>query len=202
MPTQWGMPELLLPAPPTYDPRAQAIVGLMAASLDDQSRRLRETVAGLQVEHLEWQERPGRNTIGMLLAHLAGTEIGWFYVVCGGLSNEDGKRVVRDHLGIDSDGIPLPPDGMHPTHLEGRDLVNYEDLLARARRATHALLTTWDDASLDTTATFGARTVSRRWVLYHILEHFAAHYGQITSLLHCMRDHAVPGLPEEPRSVL
>ena len=38
---------------------------------------------------------------------------------------------------------------------------------------------------------------SHRWVLYHVLEHFAAHYGQILSLLHCMRDCGVPGLPEQ-----
>ena len=57
------MAEHLLAVPPGYDPNSQAIVGVMAASFDDQSRRLRETVAGLGVEHLEWQERPGRNTI-------------------------------------------------------------------------------------------------------------------------------------------
>ena len=61
------MPDLFLAAPPGYDSNSQAFVGVMAASFDDQSRRLRETVAGLEVEHLEWQERSGRNTIGMLI---------------------------------------------------------------------------------------------------------------------------------------
>ena len=65
------MPDYLLSVPRGYDPTSQAIVGLMAASLDDESRRLREIVSGLEVEHLEWQERPGRNTIGILMAHLA-----------------------------------------------------------------------------------------------------------------------------------
>ena len=69
------MAEHLLAVPPTFDRESQAVVGVMAASFDDQSRRLRETVAGLGVEHLEWQERPGRNTVGMLMAHLAGTEV-------------------------------------------------------------------------------------------------------------------------------
>ena len=149
------MPALLLAAPPGYDPNTQTFVGVMAACFDDQSRRLRETVAGLEVEHLEWQERSGRNTIGMLLAHLAGTEIGWFYVVCAGLSYDDGKPVVDEHLGInitsDNGGMPLPADGVHPASLKGRNLEGYFDLLGRARSATHKLLRTWDDASLDTT---------------------------------------------------
>ena len=39
------MPDHLLRASHLYDPKSQAIVGLMAASLDDQTRRLQEAVA-------------------------------------------------------------------------------------------------------------------------------------------------------------
>ena len=191
------MPDYLLAVPPAYDPNSQAIVGLLAAGLDDQSRRLRETVAGLGVEHLEWQERPGRNTIGLLMMHLAGTEIGWLHVGCAGRPHEDIVPVMREHLGIDPGGMPLPEDGGHPENLKGRDLEGYFDLLARARSATHELLQSWDDASLDTTFGGDGMTFSHRWVLYHLLEHFAAHFGQILSLLHCMRDHGVTGLPEK-----
>ena len=195
------MADRLLDVPHAFDRKSQAFVGAMTASLDDQSRRLRETVAGLEVEHLEWQERPGRNTIGMLMAHLAGAELGWLYVVCDGLTEDEGNRVVNERLGRDvsSDrgGMPLPPDGGHPASLKGLDLTGYLDLLTRARRATQERLVTWHDASLDTTVTFGPMTVSHRWVLYHVLEHFAAHYGQILSLLHAMRDHGVRGLPEK-----
>ena len=194
------MPERLLSVPPGYDPRSQAIVGLMAASLDDQTRRLRETLTGLGVEHLEWQERPGRNTIGMLLAHLAGAEIGWLYIVYAGLGDDEGAQVMRERLGRDlaSDrgGMPLPPDGVHPASLRGLTLDDYLELLSRARHATHERLRTWDDASLDTVLTFGPLTVSHRWVLYHLLEHFAAHHGQVLSLLHGMRDHGMDGRPE------
>ena len=196
------MPERLLEIPPAFDAGSQAMVGVMAAGLDDQSERLRAAVAGLGVEHLEWQERPGRNTVGMLLAHLAGAEIGWFHIVCNGLSEEEGARVLTERLGRDlaSDrgGMPLPPDGAHPQSLQGIDLDGYLELLTRARRATNEVLTTWHDASLDTTVAFGPLTVSHRWVLYHVLEHFAAHFGQITALVHCMRDNGVPGLPEKP----
>ena len=193
------MPDRLLAVPPGYDPDSQAVVGLMAASFDDQSRRLRETVAGLGAEHLEWQERPGRNTIGMLMAHLAGTEIGWLYIGCAGLSYEDdSQRVMEEHLGAASSaGMPLAEDGVHPENLKGWDVEGYFDLLARSRTATHELLKSWDDASLDKTFGGGGMTFSHRWVLYHLLEHFAAHFGQIRGLLHFMRDHGVAGLPEK-----
>ena len=71
--------------------------------------------------------------------------------------------MVNERLGIDlgSDrgGMPLPADGVHPASLQGRDLEGYFDLLARARSATYEVLTTWHDASLDTTVTFGTVTV-------------------------------------------
>ena len=86
--------------------------------------------------------------------------------------------------------------------LQGRDLEGYLDLLSRARKATYDVITPWSDASLDTTVVFGDVTVSHRWVLYHILEHYAAHFGQILRLLHCMRDQGVPGLPAKGRSGL
>ncbi len=189
------MREFLLALPEGYDADSQTIVGLMAASLDDQSRKLRNAVAGLEVEHLEWQERSGRNTIGMLMAHLAASEIGYLYIACAGLSYQDAKPVIHEHLGIDWDGVLV---GTHAASLKGRDLDGYLDLLARARRATHELLKTWDDTSLDTVVVGGGTgiTISHRWVLYHVLEHFAAHIGQICILLHCMRDQGVPGLPE------
>ena len=99
------MPDYLLAAPKGYDASSQAMVGLMAASFDDQFSRLEETVAGLEVDHLEWQERPGRSTVGMLMAHLAVAQIGGLCVGCAGLPEEDFKRVVHKRLGIDTDGI-------------------------------------------------------------------------------------------------
>ena len=81
--------------------------------------------------------------------------------------------------------------------MKGWDVESYLDLLARGRSATHELLETWDDASLDKTIGDARHTISHRWVLYHILEHYAAHFGQILSLMHCMRDQRVPGLPEK-----
>ena len=125
------MPDYLLAAPEGYESSSQAMICLMAASFDDQFSRLEETVAGLEVEHLEWQERPGRSTIGMLMAHLAVAQIGGLWVGCAGLPQDDFKRVVHERLGIDSDGV-APMARTHPSSIKGRDLNGYLALLAGA----------------------------------------------------------------------
>jgi uncharacterized damage-inducible protein DinB len=185
--------DLLLPIPGGYDPSTQSTVGTFAASLDDQLRRLRKTLEGLEVSHLEWQERPGRNTIGMLLAHLALVEIYWITMAPAGRGWDDAARATLQTLiGIEDDGLPLPADGAHPDYLAGSTPERYDEMLSRARAHIHAELRTWSDASLDTTYTMDRRgervLVTRRWTLYHVLEHFAAHFGQIGLVKHLMRD--------------
>jgi uncharacterized damage-inducible protein DinB len=52
--------------------------------------------------------------------------------------------------------------------------------MARAR--THGVLHDWTDASLDETFDVRGSRISRRWVLYHVLEHQVSHLGQIRML--------------------
>jgi len=40
------------------------------------------------------------------------------------------------------------------------------------------------------------RLASPRWILYHVLEHFAGHFGQVLLVKHQMRDAGV--LPPDP----
>jgi hypothetical protein len=89
---------------------------------------------------------------------------------------------------MDDDGIPLAADGGHPATLVGRTLLDYLAMLDAAREASHAVLRTWRDDQLANTFPLGERTYSREWIAYHVLEHFAGHYGQILLLRHWMRD--------------
>lgn len=163
-------------------------IGIFLAQLDDQSRRLSEDLDGITAEELAWQPAPGMNTIGMLLAHLAIVEIWW-----AGMALDLESPVTEPVIGIsvDGDGMPLPGDGRPPAHLAGKDLAYYRDLLLRARayvRETYArmmdpdlnrtITRTWDEST---------RVISVRWILYHTLEHFAGHYGQILLLRHLHR---------------
>ena len=117
-----AMTRHVMPPVEGYDLGTQPTVAFLAASLDDQLRRLREDVAGLDVEALEWQEAPGRNTIGMLLAHLAVAEAWWFHAGARGISEREGiNEVLQGVIGMnpEDDGIPLAPDGGHPATLAG-----------------------------------------------------------------------------------
>lgn len=139
--------------------------------------------AGAGRELLEWQPRPGVNTIGMLMSHLAVVEAYWVGAVLS-RKEEREDRIVLDIAGIaiDDDGMPLASDGSHPASLTGYSLEDYLALLERTRSHTHRCLQVWDDARLDELVTSDGHQVSRGWVAYHLLEHFAQHAGQIALL--------------------
>ena len=163
---------------------------LFLAQLDDQTRRLTEDTRGTTRAALEWQPAPGMNTIGMLLAHLAIVEVHWMQV--GPLGRSPSRTDETLGISVDDDGMPLAPRGRPPKGLAGRTLKFYDGLLARARRYTREIAATLTDADLDREVTRTRRdgkiqVVNLRWVFYHVLEHFAGHYGQILLLRHQIR---------------
>jgi uncharacterized damage-inducible protein DinB len=143
-------------------------------------------VRGMSVPQLGDQSAPGRNTIGMLLAHVAVSETHLGQV--GLLGERDGH--VHDVLGIreDDDGLPLPPDGRPPAALADRDLAFFIDLLERALTHTRTCAAGLREADLGTDIVRPPRPdgtqriFDRRYILFHMVEHAAQHLGQIHSL--------------------
>lgn len=152
---------------------------------------LRDAVQGLSAEQLGHQSAPGRNTLGMLIAHIAVAETHLGQVGLVG----DPSGHVQDVLGIreDDDGLPLPVDGKPPAALEGRDLPFFLELLRRAEAHTRAACEPLTDEILaheivrpprpDGTQ----RVFDRRWILLHMVEHAASHLGQIRAVLAAAR---------------
>lgn len=174
-----------VPVPAGYDATTQARIVYMAGQLDDQLRRLKESVAGLDREALAWQIAPGRNTIGMLLAHIAVAEVWWIQAGAKGIRELDEvNRIVKGVIGIraDEDGLPLPEGAGHPEALADFDPEDYLALIDKGRLATHIALRGWTDAELDEPFQLKDRMVTKGWILYHVLEHMVAHYGQILLL--------------------
>ena len=165
--------------------------GSFVAQLDDQSRRLREDLEGITAEELQWQPAPGMNTIGMILAHLATVEVHWLNV--GVLGIEAGR--VSETLGIkeNADGIPLDGDAAPPADLSGKTFAWFQELEQTARKHTYAALRALPDGAMDEERERFVKAHnlrirhSVRWVLYHVLEHYAGHYGQILMLRHQYR---------------
>ena len=178
--------------PRGYDPRAQLKIGLFASQLDDQLKRLRNNVKDFTVKQLEWQQRPGMNTIGMLLAHLALVEYWWINLAPNGVQWEpDGKKRIHKVCGFEDDGLPMKPNERHPKYLKGYNLENYLKVLTKVRNLIHREMKNWHDRDLEKSYKLGNRQISRMWTLYHVLEHFAGHFGQVLLLKHLMRDAGI-----------
>lgn len=177
--------ELFLETPPGY---RSTEVARFVWQLDDLLEMLREDLRGATTAELEFQPQRGMNTIGMLLAHLAIVEVFWTQL---GLAQvpEDWTPIGLDMMG---DGMPIAPDASPPANLTGRDLAYYEDLLARGRAVVKATAQQLTDADLKSRVSRVKKngehqTFDKAWVLYHLVEHFAGHYGQILLLRHMWR---------------
>jgi len=187
------MPEIVrLPMKPLPGFKSREAATFLA-QLDDQLERLREATRGLTPEDLMWQPQPGMNTIGMLLAHLAIVEVWWTAIVI----EEKGDKAdaeIRSTLGIgpDDDGLPLAENAPPIPFLNGKDLAFYDDLLDKARAYFKRVVKDRPEEDMERTfqrprpdGTIRERNV--RWYYYHVLEHFAGHFGQILLLKHLIR---------------
>jgi uncharacterized damage-inducible protein DinB len=190
------MPEIIrLPLVPLPGFRSRE-AGSFLSQLDDQLERLREATRGLTPEDLMWQPEPGMNTIGMLLAHLAIVEVWWTAIVI----EEKGDKAdaeIRSTLGIgpDDDGLPLAENAAAIPILNGKDLAFYDDLLDKARAYFKRVVKDRPEEDMERTfqrprpdGTIRERNV--RWYYYHVLEHFAGHFGQILLLKHLLRSRS------------
>jgi uncharacterized damage-inducible protein DinB len=162
------------------------------AHLDDQTKLLVKDLEDITPAELQWQVKPGMNTIGMLLAHVAIVEMFWM-----GIAERvpDPDAPVAKGLGIgpDDDGMPLKPGGTPPGGLDGQPFKYYLKLIQRARLHTRKVVRGYRDTDLARSMTRTRRNGQRqrlsvRWILYHVAEHFSGHYGQILLLRHLYRD--------------
>jgi uncharacterized damage-inducible protein DinB len=167
-------------------------VALQLGMLDDMTQRLfDEDLKGVTKGELTWQSSPGNNTISMLLAHLAIVETYWTQVGVERVEMADVSRVI----GIDmyDDGLPMPSGGLPPDPLKMKPLSWYKDLLKKSRQYVTPKWSRLTDADLKKRLVRKRKNGDRvftdpRWVLYHLIEHFACHQGQILLIRHQYRD--------------
>jgi len=165
-------------------------VGLFLAQMDDQSRRLTEATRDITPEELAWQSKPGMNTIGMLLAHIAIAETWWVNIVLKRDPNAPLPPVLG--IGVDDDGMPIPEGALPPANLAGKPVAYFDDLLVRARRYLKEASVSVADGELEreierSRPDGSKRLINVRWFYYHLLEHYAGHFGQILMLRHLHR---------------
>uniref|UniRef100_A0A832MK61 DUF664 domain-containing protein n=1 Tax=Eiseniibacteriota bacterium TaxID=2212470 RepID=A0A832MK61_UNCEI len=162
------------------------------AQLDRLSENLAHQVPRLAVRELEWQPAPGTNTIGVLLAHMAVVGVWWTESGLRGQPVAEVDFRGAPGFGAGNDGTPLGPRDGHPAALRGRPHAFYRTPLARSRAHLRDAVRGLTDRDLARPR----RRVRRdgathhddaRWLLFHLVEHFAGHFGQILLLRHARR---------------
>ena len=144
----------------------------LAQAFLDRSRRylsreylpkIRVCLAALTEEALWWRANPASNSVGNLMLHLAGNVRQWIVSGVGGAPDERQRQEEFDQRG------PVPA----------------AELLARLTRAVadaDAVLARLTAADLSERRAIQGRDVAVLEAIYHVVEHFAMHTGQIILL--------------------
>lgn len=122
--------------------------------------KLRAAVESLSADALWWRANDQSNSVGNLLLHLTGNIRQWIVAGVGGAPN------TRDRA----------------AEFAARDGASAQVLLAELDRALEevdAVLARLTDSDLSGTRTIQGRDVTVLEAVYHVVEHFSLHLGQI-----------------------
>jgi uncharacterized damage-inducible protein DinB len=120
-----------------------------------------KTLAGLDASALNWTPLPEEtNSLLVLATHALGAEHGWFAEI-----------IARG---------PKTRDRLAEFRAQGSDISALHARYTEAARASEQILSALTAADLETTREhphFG--TVTMRWIILHVIEHYAEHLGQM-----------------------
>lgn len=156
-------------------PGAPEPYGLLAAILEDGTREWRwEMDQDLGPEAMVWQAYPGGHSIGSVILHIAGVEVGWFERFVLGKDRDPADFELFKSGETDVDNWTWPEAYAEP-------LSWYFDLHDKVRARTLAALGDWPAA--DTVIDRGGgRAFSAGWVFGHVIQHESYHGGQAVLL--------------------
>jgi uncharacterized damage-inducible protein DinB len=139
----------------------------------------------LTPEQLELRTAPGQWRVWQLAAHIAGARAYWFHEWMG-----EGDPSVRGlfrvaHTTVPN--LPLEDAGWEDDETHPRDASQLIDGLTQTWAVIDDCLERWtsEDLAVDFAKQrpSGTRTVSRGWVIWHVLEHDIHHGGEISEIL-------------------
>lgn len=156
-------------------------------------RLLLAMVHDLTPEQLGLRPGPGLWAVWQLAGHIAGARAYWFHDVLG-----EGDPGVRDMFRVASTTVPdlpLEDAGWEDDEDNPRGAGELDEGLTRSWTMIEGCLRRWtpDDLALEFTRRrrTGTQTVTRAWVLWHLMEHDVHHTGEISLIL---GSHGLPGL--------
>ena len=148
---------------------AQAFLVFSRAKLEKEFwPRLRTCVESLTDDQVWWRPNEASNSIGNLLLHLNGNVRQWLLV------SFDGAADTRDR----------------PAEFAQRDRLPTPELLRQldeTMQQAFALISRLTDADLLRTTQIQGYTTTGLKAVYHVVEHFGLHYGQIAYITKLLR---------------
>jgi uncharacterized damage-inducible protein DinB len=162
---------------PGYTPQ----IGRYVAQLIEVRSDLKQEIAGLSIEQIDWHPNDTVESIGTLLLHVASVEWSWLH---------------EDMLGRPSEEYPgdwaeAMPIRVGVAQISGRPVEWYIQHLDSIREGTLAILRGLTGADLaklvgEAEPPPGEEKRSRLftidWIIWHIIEHEATHVGQVEML--------------------
>jgi len=149
---------------PVYSPQ----IGIMVNMLEDLKDRISDQVRNLNQEQTDFLFDDQANSIGAMVMHLVATES--YYQV----------ETLEERQWTDEEaGLLQLAGGMGPESreaLKGKPITYYLDLWDGVRKKTLAGLKKRDDTWFASEIDDG---INAHWAWFHVLEHTAAHMGQI-----------------------
>jgi uncharacterized damage-inducible protein DinB len=127
---------------------------------DEYRTKLRKTLDALPADALWWRANEQSNSVGNLLLHLAGNVRQW---IVSGVGGEADKRFRAGEF----------------TANGGQTLEQLWATIDAAITDADAVIAKLDEAALARRLTIQGREVSVLDAVYHVVEHFALHLGQI-----------------------
>jgi uncharacterized damage-inducible protein DinB len=148
---------------------------------------------GLTPEQLNLRTAPHQWAVWQLAGHMAGSRSYWFHDWIG-----EGEPAVRDLFRVASTTVPdlpLEDAGWEDDEDHPRDAAELVEGLSVTWTVIEDCLSRWtaDDLAVEFTKRrpSGDRTVTRGWVVWHVLEHDIHHGGEISQIL---GSHGLPPL--------
>lgn len=156
-------------AEPTFD-FTQIFLKATREQLIDQSwTRLRTCAQALSDEQIWWRPNPSSNSIGNLMLHLNGNVTQWLIV---SFTHADDQR-------------DRPAEFSCTEGLTQAELI---ERLANTMERLSAILSHLTEKDLRARFSIQGYNVTGMEAIYHVVEHFALHYGQIAYITKMLRD--------------
>ena len=130
---------------------------------DIYQKLLIEAIAPLSPDQLALQAAPHLRSIGVIAAHIISARVWWFHNIMG-----EGNEGLAPLVSWDDDGAPVRSASELVSGLEATWQMIQDDLER------------WTPADLEQKFQRRETTVSRQWIIWHIIEHDLHHGGELS----------------------